>query len=179
MWVDTRSVHSDNPGWRDMVSSCFHEWLGTFMIAVRRPCLAMHLQKPYPQKPVRGRLGHTRRCTGCALGACTWRSLGAPHVSWPCTAAVWRASRCRARACHWGETRAKPTALGLGHPRRDEVSRLARSATGAEERECSQSVSCEGKAPCHRLMGWSVSGCWAKGYTPWPTTSSPPQGGQR
>src|SRR4029450_9770433 len=50
MWVDTRSVHSDNPGWRDMVSSCFHEWLGTFMIAVRRPCLAMHLQKPYPQK---------------------------------------------------------------------------------------------------------------------------------
>src|SRR4030095_8971442 len=54
MWVDTRSVHSDNPGWRDMVSSCFHEWLGTFMIAVRRPCLAMHLQNPYPQKDWEG-----------------------------------------------------------------------------------------------------------------------------
>src|SRR4029450_9713450 len=54
MWVDTRSVHSDNPGWRDMVSSCFHEWLGTFMIAVRRPGLAMHLQKPYPQKGEEG-----------------------------------------------------------------------------------------------------------------------------
>src|SRR4029450_12604193 len=54
MWVDTRSVHSDNPGWRDMVSSCFHEWLGTFMIAVRRPCLAMHLQKTYHQNPLGG-----------------------------------------------------------------------------------------------------------------------------
>jgi hypothetical protein len=77
------------------------------------------------------------------------------------------------------ETRAKPTAIGLGHPRKDEVALAARSAMGAEERACGQSVSYEGKAPCHRMMGWRVSGCWANGYAPLPTTSSPPQGSQR
>src|SRR4029453_6165814 len=51
MWVDTTSIHSDNPGWRDMVCSYFHEWLITFMIAVRKTCLAMVLQKTYPLKP--------------------------------------------------------------------------------------------------------------------------------
>src|SRR3712207_3502927 len=50
MGVDTRSVHADNPGWRDMVSSCLHEWLSTFMIAVRTPCLARGLQKTYLPK---------------------------------------------------------------------------------------------------------------------------------
>lgn len=33
------------------MSSCLHEWLGTFMIAVRTSCLAMGLQKTYPPKP--------------------------------------------------------------------------------------------------------------------------------
>ena len=68
MWVDTRAVHADNPGWRDMVFSGFHEWLGTFMIAVRRPCLAMHLQKPYPQKPRGG--GTLPRYHGSGAAGC-------------------------------------------------------------------------------------------------------------
>jgi hypothetical protein len=34
-----------------MVCSYFHEWLITFMIAVRKTCLAMVLQKTYPLKP--------------------------------------------------------------------------------------------------------------------------------
>src|SRR4029453_5669070 len=71
MWVDTRSVHSDNPGWRDMVSSCFHEWLGTFMIAVRSTCLPMHLQNPSPQKQGRG---------GRLCGASPARAAGEPSV---------------------------------------------------------------------------------------------------
>src|SRR5690348_17191932 len=55
MWVDTTSIHSDNPGWRDMVCSYFHEWLTTFMIAVSKTCLALVLQKTYPLKGRWGR----------------------------------------------------------------------------------------------------------------------------
>ena len=86
MWGDTRSVHADNPGWRDMGSSCFHAWLGTFMIAVRRPCLAMHLQKPYPQKGAAGRVHRwprrARGASGRGGAAGGWRR---------------RPARCRAR----------------------------------------------------------------------------------
>jgi hypothetical protein len=129
-----------------------------------------------PTRAARCRGGGDTRDGGWDASWGAWRPLSAPPVSWPRTAAVWRASRCRTRSCHWGETRAKPTAMGLGHPCRDEVALAARSATGAEERACGQHVSCEGKAPCHRMMGWSVGMCWANGDAPGPTTSSPPQG---
>src|SRR5689334_22241989 len=67
MWVDTTSIHSDNPGWRDMVCSYFHEWLTTFMIAVSKTCLALVLQKTYPLKPGPPR-GSTVRGTGGRAG---------------------------------------------------------------------------------------------------------------
>jgi hypothetical protein len=44
MGVDTKPVHADNPAWRDIVLSCVHEWLDTFMIAAK-PCLARLLQR--------------------------------------------------------------------------------------------------------------------------------------
>jgi hypothetical protein len=69
MWVDTSLVHADNPAWRDLASSCLHEWLGTFMIAVRTPCPAMGLQKAYPPKlAAEPEEGHCR--TGLAQQTC-------------------------------------------------------------------------------------------------------------
>jgi hypothetical protein len=86
---------------------------------------------------VRGRLGHTRRWMGRVVG----HARGGPWAPYPSHGLAQPPSgehQGAGRDPVTGETRAKPTVMGLGHPCRDEVALAARSATGAEECACGQ-----------------------------------------
>src|SRR5215471_11408780 len=51
MWVDTIAVQLNNPPWRDMVSSCIHEWWRYHHDSSERNLSRYGLRKTYPQKP--------------------------------------------------------------------------------------------------------------------------------
>src|SRR4029453_16738868 len=52
MWVDTSTVHSNNPWWRDMASSCVHDRLGDLHDSSQAILSRSDFKKPTPLSPL-------------------------------------------------------------------------------------------------------------------------------